>query len=443
MANMIKLFVYVCYHDSVVAEDAFTGRLLELSKLVQAEGVQQKAYLGIHRSDYMLHEPQADTPNDHQRLLQVELNTISSSFACISSLVSDLHRFLINRVGKDIPALESYYTLKVGEFSARLPANAAIRELPDALAAAHKHYGVKEYVTLLSASSTSVVTMRLIRAIVVFLHHSAIIVFVVQPNEANAIDQRWLEYNLWDHHGIKVLRKTLAEVEAQATLKDAKRALVIDGHEVAVAYFRAGYTPVDYPSEIEWSGRTKIERSFAIKCPSIAYHLAGTKKVQQALAVPSALRRFVSDEEAVLLESSFAGLYGLEKESPETEKIKQMAIANPKAFVVKPQREGGGNNLYGDEVADAMKTFSPTELESYILMERIFPKENPAVLVRNSITAAGGTISELGMYITSLFDDGEEIVNKHAGHLLRTKLSGTDEGGVATGFSVVSSPLLV
>lgn len=278
----------------------------------------------------------------------------------------------------------------------------------------------------------------------VTLHCSAIIVFVVQPNEANAIDQRWLEYNLWDHHGIKVLRKTLAEVEAQATLKDgAKRALVIDGHEVAVAYFRAGYTPVDYPSEVEWSGRTKIERSFAIKCPSIAYHLAGTKKVQQALAVPSALRRFVSNDEAVLLESSFAGLYGLEKGSPDTEKIKQMAIANPKAFVVKPQREGGGNNLYGDEVADAMKTFSPTELESHILMERIFPKENPAVLVRNSITAAGGTISELGMYITSLFDDGEEIVNKHAGHLLRTKLSGTDEGGVATGFSVVSSPLLV
>jgi hypothetical protein len=47
------------------------------------------------------------------------------------------------------------------------------------------------------------------------------------------------------------------------------------------------------------------------------------------------------------------------------------------------------------------------------------------------------------MYITSLFDDGKEIVNKHAGHLLRTKLSDTDEGGVATGFSVVSSPLLL
>lgn len=268
--------------------------------------------------------------------------------------------------------------------------------------------------------------------------------FVVQPNEANAIDQRWLEYALWTHHRIRVLRKTLAEVDAQATLhSDAKRTLTIEGHEVAVAYFRAGYTPTDYPSEREWRGRTVIEQSFAIKCPSIAYHLAGTKKVQQALADPAALRRFMTEDDAALLETSFAGLYGLEATAPTTPAVKQMALANPTAYVIKPQREGGGNNLYGADVARAIETFSPSELESYILMARIFPKENPAVLVRNSVTAAGGTISELGMYITSLFDDGREIVNKHAGHLLRTKLSGTDEGGVATGFSVVSSPLLV
>lgn len=97
MRNLIMRFrgyvaARVC---SVVAEDAFTGRLLELSKLVHAEGVNQKTYLGIHRSDYMLHEPQADSANDTQRLLQVELNTISSSFACISSLVSDLHRCVL------------------------------------------------------------------------------------------------------------------------------------------------------------------------------------------------------------------------------------------------------------------------------------------------------------------------------------------------------------
>ncbi|TMW58528.1 hypothetical protein Poli38472_010087 [Pythium oligandrum] len=403
--------------ESVVHEDKFTARLLALSKQIQAEGIQQKAYLGVHRSDYMLHEPQAENVNDTQRLLQVELNAISSSFGCISSLTSDLHHFLISRFSSEHPALEAHYKVPLAEFVSRLPKNDAIFEIPNALAAAHKHYGVSD----------------------------AIIVFVVQPNEANSIDQRWIEYNLWTHHNIRVLRKTMAEVQAIGKLqeRDGKRVLIVEGHEVAVAYYRSAYTPNDYPTETEWEGRTLIERSYAIKCPSIAYHLAGTKKVQQALAAPAALRRFVSEEDAVLLESSFAGLWGLEKEADETPRIKQMAIENAKSYVLKPQREGGGNNLYGAEVAEAMKTMSPQELESYILMERIFPNENPAILVRNGLTASGNTISELGMYIASLFDDGKEVLNKHAGHLLRTKLSGTDEGGVATGFSVVSSPLLV
>lgn len=44
-------------------------------------------------------------------------------------------------------------------------------------------------------------------------------------------------------------------------------------------YFRAGYSPDHYHGEAEWSARLMIERSKAIKCPNIQYHLAGTKKV--------------------------------------------------------------------------------------------------------------------------------------------------------------------
>jgi len=36
-----------------------------------------------------------------------------------------------------------------------------------------------------------------------------------------------------------------------------------------------------------------LERSKAIKCPSAAVHLAGTKKVQQVLACPGKLERCV------------------------------------------------------------------------------------------------------------------------------------------------------
>jgi len=34
-------------------------------------------------------------------------------------------------------------------------------------------------------------------------------------------------------------------------------------------------------------------------------------------------------------------------QDPSTSAIVEEAISNPDAFVLKPQREGGGNNLYG------------------------------------------------------------------------------------------------
>ena len=43
---------------------------------------------------------------------------------------------------------------------------------------------------------------------------------------------------------------------------------------------RCGYHPDQYPSEREWEARLLLERSIAIKSPSIHYHLAGTKKVE-------------------------------------------------------------------------------------------------------------------------------------------------------------------
>lgn len=52
-----------------------------------------------------------------------------------------------------------------------------------------------------------------------------------------------------------------------------------DGKEVAVVYYRSGYSPDQYHTNKEWETRLMLERSKAIKCPSIQYHLAGTKKV--------------------------------------------------------------------------------------------------------------------------------------------------------------------
>jgi len=68
--------------------------------------------------------------------------------------------------------------------------------------------------------------------------------------------------------------------------------------EVALVYMRSCYKPSDYESDDDWETRLMMERSRAVMCPTAAYQLAGTKKVQQVLAKPGVVERFVDDEAA-------------------------------------------------------------------------------------------------------------------------------------------------
>ena len=62
-----------------------------------------------------------------------------------------------------------------------------------------------------------------------------------------------------------------------------------------------------------------MERSLAIKSPSIQYHLAGTKKVQQALATPGSVERFIDNVDMVEeIKSVFAGIYSLDHDDEGT-----------------------------------------------------------------------------------------------------------------------------
>lgn len=82
------------------------------------------------------------------------------------------------------------------------------------------------------------------------------------------------------------------QIEASGVLgEDGTLTVEAGGAEVAVVYFRAGYAPNDYFGRAEWDARLKLERSTAIKSPSIGYHLAGTKKVQQVLAQEGQVRK--------------------------------------------------------------------------------------------------------------------------------------------------------
>ncbi|XP_021742456.1 glutathione synthetase, chloroplastic-like [Chenopodium quinoa] len=371
--------------------DEFTSRLLDIhSKMIDINKIEE-IRLGLHRSDYML---DAQTKS----LLQIEFNTISSSFAGLMCLVSDLHRNLLGLYGNQLQL----------DFR-KVPENASVQQFAKALAEAWREYN----------------------------NPRAVVLVVVQAEERNMYDQLWLSDVLREIHGVTSIRKTLAEIDAEGKLLP-DGTLAVNGEAVAVVYFRAGYSPTDYPSELEWRARQLIEQSCAVKCPSIAYHLAGTKKIQQELAKPNVLERFLDDKEDIAkLRKCFAGLWSLD----DTEIITD-AIERPELYVMKPQREGGGNNIYGNEVKEAMLRIQKGGSEedaAYILMQRIFPTVFPALLVREGIFHKDHAISELGIYGAYLRNKENIIINEQCGYLMRTKVSSSDEGGVAAGFAVLDS----
>lgn len=421
--------------------------------LAEPGGVRQPLYLGIHRSDYMLHEEPASASASHSdgssgsdsggkiavSLRQIELNTVSSAFAGLSARISQLHAYMLDRfsawrpdasTGGGMlhlqpltPALKPFVDASAipaqplpdatsvaselpvpGQHAARLPTNHCDVGVADGIAAAHKAYGVSRCapdscVRVCAAPDSKLpintagdavgaVPLRILHATELYAvdphishrlasrtrflfprpmrHCSAVVLFVVQPGERNILDQRVLEHALWARHRVPVRRVTLEWLGTHGRLgcgryvpKGASAAsehcLLIprefsaagDGSgdasaaaaagtasvsldEVSVVYYRSGYSPGDFTSEACWAAKLTAERSVAVKCPPILYHLAGTKKVQQALALPGAVERFVPAPVAAHLRRCFAGLWSLDPAERDAEAVSDGGLLHGK-----------------------------------------------------------------------------------------------------------------
>ena len=62
---------------------------------------------------------------------------------------------------------------------------------------------------------------------------------------------------LWERHRLRTLRRSLAEVAEGARVGDGG-ALSIGGARISAVYFRAGYSPDDYPGDAEWRARCAL-----------------------------------------------------------------------------------------------------------------------------------------------------------------------------------------
>ncbi|KAL4080603.1 hypothetical protein J3A83DRAFT_4422567 [Scleroderma citrinum] len=427
--------------EGVGKVDEFMGTLWRGWKKIRDEGIVQPLHLGLCRSDYLLHAEE----DGKLFLKQVEFNTIAPSFAPLSERTAAMHRYIY--------ALTDYYRISPFLTPKNFPANDATTRLVHGLAEAHKAYGVP----------------------------GAYILSVVLPNERNVFDQRWLEYELLEKYSIRVVRQTFEELASSATLDPETRTLQLtlptnpsSTIEISVVYLRAGYAPSDCPTPKHYDARFLLERSRAIKCPTIPLQLAGGKKVQEVLSRPCILEKYMSDSEAKELRETWMPMWSLDDPNPSISSpdyVPRLGMDEPNGtmlaraladeLVLKPQRENGGNNVYKSEIHPFLDTLPAQEREAWIAMKLISPPRGigsyfvrPGSTCNNDSDASENvqgskavrteSTSELGIFGWMLFSR-ETGVHEcgDAGWLVRTKGVESNEGGVAHGFAVLDSVLLV
>lgn len=382
----------------------FTGRLWETYLKAKEQGISQKLRLGVFRSDYLIDK----LANE---IKQVEFNTVSVSFGGLSTKVGELHSYL-NKAGK-------YSVDSADEFYKEIPISDSGKKLAESLAFALNRYDTGG--------------------------ENPIVAFIVQKNERNTFDQKVLEYNLLNQHNVKSVRLTFDEVQSKTKMDPETKRLYVSstGEEIGVVYFRTGYAPKDFESEVDWDTRLYLEVSHSIKAPDLLTQLSGTKKIQQLLTNEENLSKFISDKATIKqLTSTFVNIYPLD-DTTLGEEGKRLAFESPERYVLKPQREGGGNNIYREDIPIFLNELDKNEWNAYILMELIQPEPTTKnIIVRGTEVFKEPIVSELGIFGCIFFDDEEIHFNKYCGWLLRSKFTSSNEGGVAAGFGCVDSIVL-
>jgi glutathione synthase len=371
--------------QSTAASDEYTGFLLALA--FEEQRPQDSLRFSITRSDYFM------TQGDGLR--QVEFNTIAASYLGLSEKITQFHQLWGNLCNENWELLP----------------NQPIAVAADAFLAVIQKYNVAK----------------------------ACVLFVVQPNEGNIFDQRLLEIALIGR-GISVVRASLEAIGEQGELRQGH--LVFKDQVAAITYFRAGYRPDELESKVARQGRQLIAQATTISVPDLPTHLAGTKKIQQVLTNPQLLKMFLEEEDMAIARSAFAQIYPLDAPiefAGKTMLAREAAILQPEKFVLKPQREGGGFNLYGEELRQCLINLQAEEGNAYILMERLYPPVSHGWGLREGKLWQGQVVHEIGQYGVLVAQGDRILTNQAAGYLVRTKLANMNEGGISAGYGHLNS----
>ena len=389
-------------------KDEFIKKLLEISKKVSTFENKQKIQCGFFRNDYMVDKVK-------KFIYQIEFNTIAVSMFSFSDKLKKFYSFFSNKY----PNIYERYKDK----EIPLEKKDVIPEFSSSLIESIKLFSPENY-------------------------KNTLIIFVVQENEKNVFDQRTIENELYEKYNILSKRLTLNEIAKNCKV-DEKGQISYEEKIISLFYFRAGYTPSDYKDEESWKGREMIELSTAIKVPNINLFLTTLKVFQYELTKPDILKKYINEE---LISNDiirfFTKIYYLRDMDKEKQKeLFNQITSNPHSYVIKPQREGGGNNYYDDKIIPLLPkddSEPSDELLNSIIMERIEAPEYETLNLIDEKVIVNTINSEFSVYGVIISSD-EKIynINKSVGFLVRSKDKNAGEGGVIHGSGCVDLPCLM
>ncbi|KAE8394978.1 hypothetical protein BDV23DRAFT_169019 [Aspergillus alliaceus] len=335
------------------------------------------------RSHYILQAPGTESSlgaveRSDILLKQVEFNTFSCAGATYATKVAEMHRYLA-RTGSYESGDEGPLPITLKS----LPRRNNVESLATCLASAHEAYGPR----------------------------STAVLFVVQPDNFNIADERPIEYASWN-------RDTLVPAYRADFPDDFLRFTTLtESHELLFHPPWLGFQDSHEYGDAGKEARLQIELSRAIRCPFMLSHICTFKKAQCVLTAPGALERFLSQEKADIIRSTFVPMYPLDN-SDSGAHARQLAT----------DRKLSRNFMKPSFFASIPKA----KWSAYILMERIQPPSVVNILLSSAGLDSGGVVSKLAIFRTCLWRRGggsrcEMLQNEAGGWSLKSKYEEIDE----------------
>ena len=391
----------------IAEKDEFVKKHLEISKKLVNYEHKQKIKLGIFRNDYLFDKIQ-------NFLLFTEYNTIASSMGTFTDRFKKFYSYFSTKY-PDIFKKYKEKTIPIEGFE-------NVQKFTEAMVEAIKLGFPQQY-------------------------KDSIIIFVIQKRESNIFDQYSLSDELYDKYNISSKRLTLSEIKKNC-IQDEQGNLTIDGKLITMFYFRAAYVENDYPDEESWQGRELIELSTAIKVPDINTFLTTFKIFQYELSKPQIMMHYCHNELIINdILRFFGGIYNIRDMDEEKQKELFSRIkADPNNYILKPMREGGGNNIIGDKLIELIPEEGklPSDLlKNSVIVDKIDSAIHESIVLRNENISVQNSISEYSIYGIILSNENKLHINKSISYLVRTKNKDDIEGGIMEGAGAIDLPCLL